>query len=79
MRFRYPFTLTASSRDGKQAPACHRRFGPKTSVHCDQTPFIVFSPRTILLSQIARPTQALTNLAEFPFGPNFSKPDLEGL
>jgi hypothetical protein len=76
MRFCHPFTLTANSRDGKQALARHKRIDAKSGVQCDQTP--VFSP-TIFLRQIARPTRCPKNLTEFPFGPNFSKPDLEVL
>jgi hypothetical protein len=79
MRFCHPSTLTAGSRDAKQASPSHRRIDPKSSVQRDQTHFIVFSLRTIFLRQIARPTLSLENLTEFPFGPNFSKPDLEGL
>jgi hypothetical protein len=77
MRFCHAFPLTANSHDGKQALACHRRFCPKTSVQYDQPHFIVLSARTILFSQIACPTLLPNNLTEFPFGPNFSKPDLE--
>jgi hypothetical protein len=35
--------------------------------------------RKIALSKIARPTAGPRNLTEFPFGPNFSQLDLEGL
>lgn len=82
MRFCYPFTL--NSRDGEQALARHKRIGAKAGVRCDQPDFIVFSPRAIFrrpifLRQIALPTMCPRNLTEFPFGPNFSKHDLEGL
>jgi hypothetical protein len=79
MRFCHPFTLIASSRDGKQALARHKRIGAKSSAQCDQPYLIIFSPRTIFLRQISRPTPCPKNLTEFPFGPNFSKPDWEGL
>jgi hypothetical protein len=77
MRFCHPFTLTANSRDGKQARVPRKRIGAKASVQCDQPQLIVFSPRVIVLRQIARPTRCPRKLTEFPFGPNFSKPDLE--
>ena len=79
MRFCHPFTLITSSRDGKQALARHKRIGAKSSDQCDQPPFIVLFPRTIFLQPIARPTACPRNLTEFPFGPNFSQLDLEGL
>ena len=79
MRFCHPFTLTADSRDGEQACICHTRIDPKFSVQRDQPHFIVFSPRTILLRQIAYPTRCTRDLTEFPFAHNFSKPDLEVL
>ena len=79
MRFCRLFTLTANSRDGEQALVLHNCIGAKSSVQCDQPHFIVFSSRTIFLRQIARPTPCPKNLTEFPFGPNFSKPDLEVL
>ena len=79
MRFCHPFTLTANSRDGEQTLVRHKRVGPKSRVQCDQPHFIVFSPRTIFLKQIARPSPSPKNLTEFPFAHNFSKPDLEVL
>jgi hypothetical protein len=79
MRFCHLLRLTPSSRDGKQGLIPHKRIGAKSSVQCDQSHFIVFSPRTIFLSRIVRPPRYPKNLTEFPFAPNFSKPDLEGL
>ncbi len=79
MRFCHPLVLTANSLDGKQELARHQCIGAESGVQCDQPHFIVFSPRTIFLRQLARLTLCPRNLTEFPFGPNFSKPDLEGL
>ena len=79
MRFCHPFTLTAGSRGGKQASPSDRRIGLKPTVQCDQPHLIVFSARNIFLRQIALATPCPKNLTEFPFGPNFSKPDLEGI
>jgi len=79
MRFCHPFTLTANSRDGEQALARHQRFGAKAGVQSDQPQFTVFFSRAIFFQKIARPTRRPQNLTEFPFAPNFSKPDLEVL
>ena len=79
MRFCDLFTLTANSLGSEQALAPHKRIGAKAYVQCDQPQFIVFFPRAIFLQKIARPTRRPENLTEFPFAPNFSKPDLEGL
>jgi hypothetical protein len=79
MQFCHPFTLTASSCDAKHTSPFHRRIDPKSSVQRDQPHFIVFSPRTIFLRQIAPPTPCPRNLTEFPFAHNFYKPDLEVL
>jgi len=79
MRFCHPFTLTANSRDVEQALARHQRFGAKAGVQSDQPQFTVFFSRAIFFQKIARPTRRPQNLTEFPFAPNFSKPDLEGL
>ena len=79
MRFCHPFTLTANSRDGEQALARHQRFGAKAGAQSDQPQFTVFFSRAIFFQKIARPTRRPQNLTEFPFAPNFSKPDLEGL
>lgn len=84
MRFCDLFTLTANSLGSEPALAPHKRIGAKACVQCDQPQFIVFFPRAIFLQliflrKIARPTWRPKNLTEFPFGPNFSKPDLEVL
>jgi hypothetical protein len=78
MRFCHPFTLTASSRDEKQASPFHRRIGLKPTVQCDQ-PHLIVCSGAIFRGQIAHPTPCPKNLTESPFGPNFSQPDLEGL
>ena len=67
MRFCHPFPLTANSRNGEQALVCHKRVDPKFRVQRDQPHFIVFSPRTIFLKWIARPTPFRENLTEFSF------------
>ena len=79
MRFCHPFTLTANSRDVEQALARRKRIGAKAGVQSDQPQFTVFFSRSIFFQKIARPTRRPQNLTEFPFAPNFSKPDLEGL
>jgi hypothetical protein len=79
MRFCHPFTLTVNIRDGKKALVRRKCIGAKSRVQCDQPHFIVFSPRTIFLKWIARPTPFRENLTEFSFARNFSKPDLEVL
>ena len=79
MRFPHSFTPRTNSRNGERRLAPHRRTGAQFSAQCYQPHSIVFSPRTIFLRQIARPTRCPKNLTEFPFGPNFSKPDLEVL
>jgi hypothetical protein len=79
MRFCHAFTLTANSRDGKQARVPRKCVGAKAGVRCDQLQFIVFFPRAIFLQQIARPARYSKNLTEFPFAHNFSKSDLEVL
>jgi hypothetical protein len=79
MRFCHPFSLTVNSRDGEQALLFLARIDFKSSAQRDQPRVIVFSPRTIFLHQIARPTRCPRNLTEFAFAPNFSKPDLEVL
>jgi hypothetical protein len=79
MRFCHSLTVTASPRDGEQTLVRQKRVDPKSRVQRDQPHFIVFSPRTIFLRQIARPTPSPENLTEIPFAPNFSKPDLEVL
>jgi hypothetical protein len=79
MRFCHAFTLTANSRDGKQARVPRKCVGAKAGVRCDQPQLIGFFPRAIFLQQIARPSRYPKNLTEFPFAHNFSKPDLEVL
>ena len=79
MRFCHPFTLTANSRDVEQSLARHQRIGAKTGVQSHQPQFTVFFSRAIFVQKIARPTRRPQNLTEFPFAPNFSKPDLEVL
>lgn len=79
MRFCYPFTLTASSRDAKEAPDSHKCIRAKSGVQCDQPCLIVFSPPSAFLREIARPTRCPENLTEFPFAPNFSLPGVEGI
>jgi hypothetical protein len=79
MRFCHPFPPTADSRDGQPALVCRKRVDPKSRVQRAQPHFIVFSPRTIFPKQIASPSPSPKNLTEFPFAPNFCKPDLEGL
>jgi hypothetical protein len=79
MRFCHPFPLTANSRDVEQALACHKRVRAKAGVQYHQPQFVVFFSRDIFFQKIARPTRRPENLTEFPFAPNFSKPDLEGL
>jgi len=79
MRFCHPFTLTANSRDVEQALARRKRIGAKVGVQSDQPQFTVFFSRAIFVQKIARPTRRPQNLTEFPFAPNFSKPDLEVL
>lgn len=79
MRFCHSFILTTSPRDGEQTLVRHKRVDPKSRVQRDQPHFIVSSPRTIFPKQIVSPSPSPNNLTEFPFAPNFSKPDLEGL
>jgi hypothetical protein len=79
MRFWHPFTLKANSRDVEQALAHHQRIGAKAGVQSDQPQFIVFFSRTIFFPKSPPPTRRPQNLTKFPFAPNFSKPDLEGL
>ncbi len=79
MRFCHPLTLTVNIRDGKKALARRKCIGAKSRVQCDQPHFIVFSPHTIFLRPIARPTPCPKNLTEIPFAHSFSKPDLEVL
>jgi len=79
MRFCHPFTLTANSRDGEHALVRRKRIGAKVGVQSDQPQFTVFFSRAIFFQKIARPMRRPQNLTEFPFAPNFSKADLEGL
>ena len=79
MRFCYPFTLTASSRDAKDTPNSYKCIRVESGVQSDQPESIVFFPSAIFLQQIARPAQCPENLTEFPVAHNFSKRDLEGL
>jgi hypothetical protein len=79
MRFCQPFPQTVNSRDDEQALVRPKPVGAKSRVQCDQPRFIAFSPRTILLRQIARLSRRMKNLTEFPFAHNFSKTDLEVL
>jgi hypothetical protein len=79
MRFCNAFTLTANSLDVEQALARHKCIGAKSSVQYHQPQFIVLFSRATFFQKIARPTRRPENLTEFPFGPKFSKPDLEGL
>ena len=79
MRFCHPFTLPASPRDGEQTLVRQKRVDPKSRALRDQPHFIVFSLRTIFRRHIPRAASFPKNLTEFPFAPNFSKPDLEVL
>ena len=77
MRFCHPSTLTANSCDAKKARVSRKRIGAKAGIRSDQPQLIVLFPSAIFLQPISRPARSPRNLTEFPFGPNFSKPDLE--
>jgi len=67
-------TPGSSSPYGERTVASHQQISAASGV---QLPSSVSSSLTTLSRQLARWTRSLKNLTEFPFGPNFSKPDLE--
>jgi hypothetical protein len=79
MRFCRLFALRSNPRGAQKALAHHQRIRAKSCVPCDHPHVVVFFPRTIFLRHSAPPAAYRKNLTEFPFGPNFSKPDSERL
>jgi len=76
MPFSGIYTLGASSPNGERTLASHQQIRAASGV---QLPSSVSFSLTLLFWQIASLAPSLKHLTEFPFGRNFSKPDLEGL
>lgn len=77
MPFSGIYTPGASSPYGELTLASHKQTSAESGVQPAQAPSSVSSSLTTLSRQLASLTRSLKNLTEFPFGPNFSKPDLE--
>jgi hypothetical protein len=76
MPFSGVYSLGASSAYGERTLASHKQISAESGF---QLPSSVSSALTTLFWQFASLTRSPKNLTEFPFGPNFSKPDLEGI
>ena len=74
MKFSDLYTPGANSPYGEPTLASHKQI---SAASCFQLPSSVSSSLTTLSRRLASLTRSLKNLTEFPFGPNFSKPDLE--
>jgi hypothetical protein len=76
MPFSSIYTLGASSPYGERTLASHQQISASSGVQILSS---VSSSLTPLFWQIASLTPSLKHLTEFPFGPNFSKPESEGI